>query len=903
VVARRALFDRLWGEARVTVVSAPPGSGKTVLLQSWMGQSALAERAAWVAAEGDERDPQRFWLATMGALRGTDPGSVLVRAVSATGDLDGWALLERLLEDLAPLEDPVWLVIDDVHELAPEVLRQLELLVMRAPSQLRFVLASRHEARLGLHRLRLAGHLAEIREADLRFSLAEARELFAAAGVAVPEAVAGLLLERTEGWAAGLRLAALSLAGNPDPGRFAAEFSGSERTVAEYLLAEVLERQSEQVRRLLLRTSVLERVNGELADLLTGGSGGERVLRELEQKNAFVVPLDAARSWFRYHHMFADLLRMELRQTWPGEITGLHRIASGWFAGHGYPIQAIRHAQAAHDWDLAARMLADHWPGLYLDGQTAAVHELLAGFPAEASAANAELASVAAADELAHGSVEAANRYLTLAERGSVSVPSARRGQAELLLGIDRLLLARHRGELSAVTRAAARLRAMLDAPDVVHPRIGEDLRALALISMGVAEHLTTRFAEASQHLDRSRALANRIGRPYLEFSSLAYQAAAGVFLSFAAATDHGQQAIELAARHGWTATPPAGMAAVALGVISAWQARLKEAEHWSHYAERVLGAEARPGVGLAIYYFRGMLSLARGQDAAAVAAFRSGVQIARLLVAPNTTATWMRILLSQALVRVGEIEEAGQVIEETGQGLAEFDDRDRWALRIATVVLWLAKDDPHAAIAALAPVLHGSAPPIWPTRLSEAFLLEAIARDAVRDPGAARIALERALDLAAPDGVLLPFLLHPAPRLLERHARHSAHAALIAEIQRLLAARNPAAAPPAGLQPPLESLRASELRVLRYLPTHLTAPEIARELSVSHNTLRTHMRNLYAKLGTHSRSETVSRGRELGLLAPPAPAFRAAEHRARALAAGGVLEMGSPDKPAGLFQ
>ena len=176
------------------------------------------------------------------------------------------------------------------------------------------------------------------------------------------EATLALLHERTEGWAARLRLAALSLAGHPDPGRFAEEFSGSERTVAEYLLAEVLERQSDAVRRLLLRTSILERVSGPLADALTGGSGGERILQELEETNAFVVSLDAARSWFRYHHLFADLLQLELRRTAPGEVTALHRVATSWFAGHGHPVEAVRHAQAAQDWSLASRLLADHWP-------------------------------------------------------------------------------------------------------------------------------------------------------------------------------------------------------------------------------------------------------------------------------------------------------------------------------------------------------------------------------------------------------------------------------------------------------------------------------------------------------------------------------------------------------------
>src|SRR5262249_26752118 len=207
--------------------------------------------------------------------------------------------------------------------------RQLELLVMRAPDELRFVLATRHDVRLGLHRLRLEGELTEIRADDLRFTVAEARALFTTAGVELTDRALRMLTDRTEGWVAGLRLAALSLAGHPDPERFAAEVSGSERTVAEYLLAEVLERQPAEVRRLLLRTSVLERVNGELADLLTGGSGGERVLQDLEDANAFVVSLDATRSWFRYHHLFGDLLQLELRRAGRREVAGLHERAVG----------------------------------------------------------------------------------------------------------------------------------------------------------------------------------------------------------------------------------------------------------------------------------------------------------------------------------------------------------------------------------------------------------------------------------------------------------------------------------------------------------------------------------------------------------------------------------------------
>src|ERR1700733_4224288 len=299
IISRRALFSRLGQAARVTKVSAPAGSGKTLLLRSWIAETGPASRAAWVTVRREERDGQRFWLSGLGALGGTAGGAGVVRSLTAATDLDTGDIVEGLLADLGALEDRVWLVIDDVHELAsPEALCQLELLILRAPPELRFVLATRHDLRLGLHRLRLEGGLTEIREADLRFNLGEAKALFTAAGIGLPDTALAPLVERTEGWAAGLRLAALSLTGHPDPAQFAAEFYGSERTVAEYLLAEVLERQPAEVRLLLLRTSVAERISGELADLLTAGSGGERVLQELERAGAFVTSLDAHRSWF-----------------------------------------------------------------------------------------------------------------------------------------------------------------------------------------------------------------------------------------------------------------------------------------------------------------------------------------------------------------------------------------------------------------------------------------------------------------------------------------------------------------------------------------------------------------------------------------------------------------------------
>jgi LuxR family maltose regulon positive regulatory protein len=856
----------------VTVVSAPAGSGKTFLLRSWIAEAGLAEHVAWVPVQGEERDPQRFWLSVLGALRHTAAGPKLVRPLTAAPGLDGWVIVERLLEDLGGLQDRIWLLIDDVHELrSDDALRQLELLIMRAPAALRFVFATRHDLRLGLHRLRLEGELTEIRSADLRFTLAEARALLEAAGVELSGPAVARLYDRTEGWAAGLRLAALSLAGHPDPERFAAEFSGSERTVAEYLLAEVLERQSEPVRLLLLRTSMLERVNGELADLLTGGSGGGQILQQLERAGAFVTALDARRSWFRYHQLFADLLQLELRGSAPAEVPALHGAAAGWYAGHGYLVEAVRHAQAAEDWDLAARLLSDHWVGFGLNGLGATAHELLARFPGGVIAADAELAARMAGDELARGSLEEAERYLTLAARELASMPADRRGRSQAVLALVRMRFARQRGDVPAVTEQAQQLLGPAAAADPARLGLGEDLRALALIDLGIAELWTGSFEEADRHLERGVALAHRIDRPYLEVTGLAHWAQLVSWWSFPLGAQRAMQAIELAGRHGWADEPITGVAYLAHGMAMVAQGRLEEGERSLEHAERTVRAEVEPAAGMRLHYARGLLDFVSGRYDAALAAFRMAERLAKALVTQHVLAARLRSHVLQTLVRTGETQRAERA-------LAAMDGRERETgeMRNATAVLRLAQDDPSAATAALAPVIGGSTrlvnASLWEV---QAWLLEATARDALGDTGAARGALERALDLATPEGLLFPFLFNPAPGLLERHRRlGTAHAVMISEILNLLAGRKPAAAPGSqggdgrGLREPLSQ---SEIRVLRYLPTKLSAPEIAGELYLSVNTVKTHMRHVYDKLGVHRRHEAVEQARALGLLAPAA--------------------------------
>ncbi len=873
-MSRCALFRRLAAAERVVQISAPAGSGKTVLVRSWIADASLARHAAWVAVRRQERDPGGFWISVADALRGTAAGSALVRPLTAAPDLDGWAVVERLLKDLAPLEDRLWLMIDDAHVLdAGEILSQLQLLLLRAPQQLRLVLATRHDLQPGLHRLRLDGELTEIRATELRFSVAEAQALLRATGVELSADALARLHGRTEGWAAGLRLAALSLAGHPDPERFAAEFSGTDRTVAEFLLAEVLDRQNEEVRRLLLRTSVLDRVSGPLADVLTGRPGGERVLQDLEQAGAFVVSLDGRRSWFRYHQLFADLLKLELRRAEPNEQAALNGAAARWLAEHGHPNDAVLQAQAGQDWELAARLLSDHWLDLYLAGKGATLAELLARFPRRVVAASPELTAVQAAGDLVRGWLEDAGRHLTMAAAALAAVPADRRGRVQVMLAVLRLFLARRLVDIPVVVEQAQRLLALTEGADAARLGLGEDLRAAALISLGIGETWALRFEDAERHLEQGVALARRIGRPYLELHGLVHGAHAMLlFRPDPAQAEWSRQAIELAERHGWGEEPLAGMAHAQLGIVLLYQGRLDEAEPWLKRAERTLRTEVEPAAGMSLRHARALLELARGRPQEALAAFGGAEELAATLAGPHACVTSMRSRMLQTLVRLGRTGRAEQALAECGE-----NERASAEMRTAQAALQLATDDPQAAADALAPVLDGSISGVRQLPMVTALLLEAQAREALGDEATARRVLERALDITQCNGMLLPFLLDTAPGVLQRHRRGgTAHAALISKILDLPggygAAGSPSRGESGGIVPPggPDQLTDSETRVLRYLPTHLTAPEIARELFLSVNTVSTHTRHLYAKLGVHGRHEAVDRARALGLLAPP---------------------------------
>ena len=615
LVPRPALTGLLEDGARgpVTVLAASPGSGKTLLVRSWLESDGRDRRAAWVTVERGERDAQRFWAAVIATLRGAAaPAGVAIEALEPTPQFDGEAVVERLLSELASLDSRLVLVLDDLHELAaPDARAQLTYFLDRLPPSLHVVLISRRDPQLGLHRRRLAGELTEIRSADLRFTLEETREMLTALGIALSEESLVLLHDRTEGWVAGLRLAAMSLAAHPDPDGFVAEFSGSERTVAEYLMAEVLEAQPPHVRRLLVRASLLERVNGELGDLLTDGSAAGRELQALADAGAFVVALDASRTWFRFHHLFADLLAVELRNAEPDEIPRLHALAADWFADHGFAIEAIAHAQAAGDSQRAAGLLIEHYFSLMLDGRRATARALLERLDPEAVVASPELATVVASEQLVDGSLDEAAGYLALAERQRAAVPDERKHRFEMALLVTRLLLARRRRDFRVLDEASPALTVgePLDGREI--SMLG-DVRTLVLMNLGILEVWSGQFDMGTQHLEQASELAERIGRPYLQVQCQTHLAHVISWRSFTRALEASKEVIALAERYGWGADPVIGLALVTLGTSLLQAGRFDEAEDWLERAEHTLRSELQPAAGFQLHLARGGLHLAR---------------------------------------------------------------------------------------------------------------------------------------------------------------------------------------------------------------------------------------------------------------------------------------------------
>jgi LuxR family maltose regulon positive regulatory protein len=793
-----------------TLVGAPPGWGKTVLLSGW----AADRGAAWLTLGARHSDERRLW---------SDVCDALQRADVTLGDFEPqlhWRADDvplRLADALAGAPERPTLVLDDLDLLRGPALGSLGELLAHGGDALHVVAATRSDPALPLERLRLSGRLGELRAADLAFTLPEATGLLEQLGLSLAPHLVARLVERTEGWAAGLRLAGLSLLGEADPDGFVGEFAGDDRAVADYLTGEVLAGLPAGTRELLLRTSIAERVCGGLADALTGGSDGALVLEQLERTGAFVTPLDRHRTWFRYHGLFAELLRARLRLERPGLEPELHARAAAWLATEGHGREAMPHALAAGSPRTAPALLADHWRDLLLDGP----------------APEAVIAAAGEATADARLAVSAASAYLTLGDAAGAAARLADVREEDGDAGhLGALLRARAAGDLD---RARELSSALLR--ESGPGRGGDALRALTLFHHGAAEFEHGRLEAAAEQLEGAAAIAVDGSRDWLLLGCLGRGAAleladGGLRRADVAA----RAALALAEPRGWHRTAPAAWAYAALAAV-----------HW--HRDELDDAERRA-------------------DAAANAAYASregDAVVATRALRAHLAAVHGDLDRARGLMRA-----VGEALPAAGPLPARWLDAlgpAPWAPSgpegpVAEAADWLTRGDPLAALRRVEK-LPETEPGLHPVLRLYAWLIAALAHHGLGQLDLASQSLEQALALAANEGYRRPFVAgFPVRRLLERHlARPTAYGPLVAEVLDSLAQGGDA---PPGL---LEPLSERERAVLRLLPALLSNPEIAAELFVSINTVKTHIKTIYRKLDVTSRRDAVIRARELRLI------------------------------------
>jgi LuxR family maltose regulon positive regulatory protein len=693
MVRRPRLAERLEAGAHepLTLVAAPAGAGKSALLSTWAADRT-ATPTAWLSLDPSDRERRRFWRGLLEALRRADLGDP-IDALQVQPSEDGELVLPALVNALEARDDPVVLVIDDLHEIgdAP-ALRELDRLLRHPSPALRIVVATRADPPLRVGRLRVAGDLAEIRAADLAFTLAETEELLAASGIDVPRDVAETLWERTEGWAAGLRLAALAMRTHPDPPAFVAEFAGDDSTVADYLLAEVIAQQPPGVRDFLLRLSVVNAANAELADALTGRSDSARILAHLERDHALLSSAGDAR-WHRLHPLFAELLRSELRFEAADEIPGLHRRAAAWFEEHDRPLEALRHAAAGEDWVHVGALAADSWVRLLLEGELEAVGPLLERMPEELRGAEPEVALAVAGVLVNGGDEPAARRWFELARSRRDTVAADRRARFDLAITAVGLLRGRLRGDADAAMQHAQRMLETNGHSD--EEGAPHDLRALAMLELGIAELWNGDLDRARRHLDTARAAATAAGRDWLVVLATAYLGVHAMLRGrYDRATRLVGEADALAHRRGWGATWPAGINDIVRSVVAFHRNRLDDAEeHTRRASSRLSTSTDRPLRAMAAVQ-KARLLAARGRPEVAFEAVQEAREWLGDWPVMSAVTGGLAALEATVVAAAGDAEHADAMLN--GHDSAE-----------ATVVrarLRLHDGDPAAALATLAP-------------------------------------------------------------------------------------------------------------------------------------------------------------------------------------------------------
>ena len=870
-VARPRLLDRLDAgvQGPLTLVAAPAGAGKSALLSSWIAGDRAPGPVAWLSLDTDDADRRRFWRAVLRALaQATGDAAIAALAVSPREPMTTDLVLPALVDALATREQPVVLVLDDFHEVIDAVHEDLERMARFPPPELRLVIITRADPPIGLGRLRLDGSMTEIRAADLAFSLDEVRVLFDALGIALAAEDLAMLWRRTEGWAAALRLAAVSLHRHPEPHHFIEHFAGTDATVSDYLVSEVLARQPPQVRDFLLRTSVVDTLSAELADALTESTEGHAMLARLERGGALTTALDENGTWHRYHPLFAELLRAELRAQLPDERPRLHRRAATWLAAHEDDAGALRHAAAGHAWDLAADLTTARWFEMMVDGQMGTLRPILETMPRHCVDASPELALAFGGALLARGDLAGAQPYLRRAEQDEALVAPGRRAQFAASRAAMRLYEGRLRGDPVAALQAARGLLQRNGALD--SGELSSAARSFVLGQLGIVELWTGDLEAATAHLERAHVYAVEGETDWTALAAGAHLAVARAFRGeIVRALRHADAALVLAERRGWARSEPAGAAYCVQAAVAIQRGHHDDALRYVARATEALHA-TRDRPLRAVHALNRSFLLRDGGDPEAALGV---LQAAREEVGdwPLLAALDDQLLAQEALLRaaLGEAE-AGHALLESAEG----ETATSVAVANAIARLRLLEGEPDAARDALAPHLESAGGPAGRgagpvSTHAEAWLLDALALDALSEHSGAARSLERSLDLVAPAGLRRLFLEHGnlVRPLLHRHARHgTAHPAIVSETLATIEHGGSERSRPIAVLL-AEPLSEREQAILRYLPTMMSNHEIAGDLFVSVNTVKTHLKAIYRKLDASGRREAVQRGRERGLM------------------------------------
>jgi LuxR family transcriptional regulator, maltose regulon positive regulatory protein len=854
-------------QRKLTVVSAGPGWGKTTAVAEWAStQSSLP--VAWLALDRHDNSPALFWGDVLHALlvSGAVPEGHGLRALAPAGSLSS-EFLRSLYHAVEDLPRPLLLVLDDFQVLDDaQVLESVQGL-LRHELPVRVVLISRRDPALPLHRIRLAGDLSEISAEDLAFTPEQIRELAEAEGIELDSAQAALLAERTEGWPAGVRLGMLYLA-RPGSRRHLGGFAGEDRSVAEYLVAEVLDGQPEPVRDFLLRTSVVSPISVELAEVVVPGASAARLLGELVRSNAFVSALGPDARWFRYHPLLREMLLGLLRRDDPAGFRRGHRAVARWFAAHHEPVRALRHAFDAVDWPLFAAIFVQSASPALVAGDRESVLALMRLLPYEDVEAQAPVELCAAAIALVEGRFPAARAHLDRARDLEESTPEPLRPACRTFLELLRCGTARGLGDLQEAVEAG---RAALRAADEVpwpypalpaHRAIAANNLAVGLLWTGDIDSARGIFTTVVADLSHSGAELTALNaRGYLALCDLMEDR-----LDRAAAT--ATAALEEASRRGWSTHQQARMAHIVRAAVRVLQGDHDGADQALAAALAATVGGVEPTAVLLSRLVQVEIAVSRGRVGAARQALDAARDAAQAWsLDPFLGAEMLRV---ETEVRLLSGHGAGERVVPRG---APGHPPTPTAL-VCEARLSLAAGDLAAVEDGLLSVLASSTDEtdrVGTVRtMVEAWITRALAAFRLRRDRDALQSVSRALDLARPEGLLRPFLVtgdDQLGRLLQLRGsvdgRGDPFPRLVQE--RLTGAGTADSGPEPD--PLLTPLTDRELAMLAALPSMQSNAEIAAEYFVSVNTVKAHLKALYRKLGVSSRRDAVRRGRELGLV------------------------------------